>query len=851
MKRVKVLPFLFLLSLVVPACNKPSGPALTGVNYLIGSFVGNDGELVVTKDKVTLGNQVFKVNRTTKEEISYVYDKVNYKEKVYVMYLDNDYRVTVTNSLIKRIVLEKKVSNGSSYQEVCNFVPEANYFAGAYNGIGKYDYSDYNNVLSIAGELTFGEKFPGYGVSSYNQGTYQDLQQLVVPGFYTADEDNPVVVADFLDLADGQFFEFVLTMSENGDMDQYLEGDIVSCFYADASIFLTEVIDDEGNKLNNSYEVVYDEETFESSLEVTIDGSKATSVTQNFSQEKGVYFTASLENNSEITFSCAKDNFVYRYTNSNDAKDHYYASTSTMYELTYYNEQKVVSGDFSKVFSYDLDMDYDTWEDLPIYKYNNVVITNDIKIASGKHGRVSYSFTFDNKEIEIEKINSAISYITVDGVKEYGFDYGYVDKAFTHTFYNPAVPLKVEINDFKVAINDGEAVQATITYQESFNRITLLRGNVMIVPISSEDGLFAYYSGNDLVPLTYKSNIDSLYGEYTCNGTDKIKFTETNEFLINNVKVEYEMDFISNGTDLVIGFITKDNNFIIPNFAGVLNYYYDNQTKSASYVSLDIYSSFIGVYAHIFDKNESGIVYDYIRFGSDGSLTLDSSDGQGGIIRDVPYNYVFQSEGDIYKLTVLYPMGGGYIGVPFNKTDFALVFGAGSDNTLFYVDERIFMLNGVYGDGTSNTLFITENVIYINDQLQTITSVAKENNVTTITTSTHIITAVEENGNYTVSSYKKSEGEANKVTYTVKDSELFFYQGVSFPCAQDNYSYSVKATYSTVTNKISLTVYQNTGYFANKVYPVYDNGKLVLRVSSFFGNYNLYFDNGTPVAVKL
>ena len=130
MKRNKLIMPLILASLALGGCTPQYVPPQYNdkdYGYMLDSFKGVDGSLVIQKDFATLtnkdGEKKLYPTDIKQEEISYDvedYDESgakitkNVKETVYSIYYgkqrnDDDYRVTLTASELKFVSCEKKV----------------------------------------------------------------------------------------------------------------------------------------------------------------------------------------------------------------------------------------------------------------------------------------------------------------------------------------------------------------------------------------------------------------------------------------------------------------------------------------------------------------------------------------------------------------------------------------------------------------------------------------------------------------------------------------------------------------------------------------------------------------------
>ena len=247
MKKTKIMP-VFLLSVITLAGCTPKyvPPTYTDEDYGylmdlmdLGELMGTAGELVFTKDYTTItqGELVTKLYPTDiqRETISYEatrYDEqleevtVTITEEILTVYYgtqrnDADYRITFTPTELKRLVLQKKVDG--KYVDQSYFTPSAPQYSGAYNGYSEFDLGPSNMVYVIGDQLTkANDLYLGYDVEVYSAGygVLQNSTNRLVTGFYLLDKDNDtyITVADFLDVSDGEFYDFILDANRDGNL---------------------------------------------------------------------------------------------------------------------------------------------------------------------------------------------------------------------------------------------------------------------------------------------------------------------------------------------------------------------------------------------------------------------------------------------------------------------------------------------------------------------------------------------------------------------------------------------------------------------------------------------------------
>lgn len=854
MRAKRLLPLLFISTMTLAGC----GPKYTPPSYEdsdygywmnLGEIKGTAGDFELNKDYLSIkkGELETKYYPTDiqKETISYTvyrydesgeeYSETQTDEILSVYYgsqrNDADYKLTFTPTEFKRVVLQKK-ENGK-YNDLYYFSPVANEFAGSYNGYDEFDLSPYNYLYVVGSELQadYNDKLLGYPVDVYAEQSmsFQNTSLLLTTGFYlsNAQTNEYITVADFYDMSDEEGFEYILYPHSNGNLYQIIGDLMYGSFYADPTAFLTTIYDELGNAHKNSYEVEYDSDTFEIvGISAKVDGKDAT-----FSKKRtnsGVKFTFTFADETKVDVYSKLNGFEYVDV---DGSRHSYAPAASGYELTYV-EANLTSGDFSKTFTYYMDIDWDTYDDIEVYKYNNEDITN-LKIVADTDGRVAYTFTAGGKDVKIKKLSSVLGTIAVDGVVEYGFNKEYFDKVFNIGLDNPVANVSLEIEDFKVSANGETAVQGELVYVESRDTVAFKYGDNMLYAGNSNTGIYIL---NDQTLLFRHDLFVALEGTYTSDGTSTMKY-EDGKFYVDGTEVAYSLYFISDGTEYVPAFVINGN-VVVPDFKGTISVYSQSGLLVGTYLSQEVFNSFIGKYSYL---NSDGQV-ENIEFTSDGKLFIDTKNSEGQLT-PVQYSYIFSydSTNKSFAINARVQTVQGTALVPFNKVDYALVLVTGS---LFYIDSRLFELRGAYGDGNSNTIFFTENMIYVNNSKQNIISIEKVDNVTTIVTTAYTIVATLGNdGSVSLTSTSNSGAVIN---YTDRDAKLANYKGVEF-IQNDTTKFTLESYFA--SGAISIRSKKNGAMFGPSFYAAYYDGHLAIKTATPFGTEYCYFDNsGNPVA---
>ena len=221
------------------------------------------------------------------------------------------------------------------------------------------------------------------------------------------------------------------------------------------------------------------------------------------------------------------------------------------------------------------------------------------------------------------------------------------------------------------------------------------------------------------------------------------------------------------------------------------------------------------------------------------------TENASGQLEPVQYNYSFSydSSNKNFVINAIVNQGTVTVNVPFNKVDYALVLNM-PNNPLFYIDDRLFELRGAYGDGVINTLFITENLIYFNNVKQTIKSIEKVDNVTTIKTATDTIVATfGVDGSISLTSTSNS---GNVVNYTDRDAKLANYKGVEF-IQDENTKFTLESYFA--SGAISIRSKKNGAMFGPSFYAAYYEGHLAIKSQTPFGTEYCFFDGSdNPIA---
>lgn len=856
-KKNLIIPVIFA-SLLLGGCSSEYVPPKyddDDYGYMLDTFYGMDGTLKVEKDQTTvkLGEEEFTLlpTKIKKDEISYEIEAVNDDNEKYTKTVTENvisiyygkkrnkesYKVTLTASELKFVELQKEIEG--QYEAISLFTVEAPYLAGMYNGYGEFDYSEKNNCLVIGDELQYieGAKLPGYQTNSFFLGTYMETNTIAVPGIYLLPNDTIIKSCDFLDLSDGLFYEFVLYPHLDGNLYSIIDGNLYYGFFADPTMYLTTIVDEEGSTYENGFTIEYDSETGAAKgITASINGEDAEFL--KYRDEDGIHFFFTLSGGRQIEVRSHVDHFEFK----DGETTHNYAPLSTGYELSY-SEANLINGDSTKRITYFIDTDWDTWEEFNVFKFNDVDVAN-LKTYASKEGRAVTSFKAGGVDYLLSRISDYIGQLSYGNDVEYVFDKEHFSEVYNHSFANPASGLSIEVADFHYSINGGTSANGQLFIDNELNTVGFKMGDYSLYVLDSEEGIYVTFTGQTGQYLVLKDKLDAFEGTYTSDGTDVLKY-QAGKIYVGDTEAQYSIAPIEINDGYKYAFIIGGNYYLVPNFEGAIDLYVVNGESlqySCSYVDAKAFSDFVGLYTATGDYGA-----EHIEFTADGKLYLDTPNGQGGLIKE-QYNYAFSSKDGAFTINALVEREGVTYAVPFIKTKFSLVLEAAE---IFYIDDRLYELQGAYGDGTSNTIYFIEESIYINSTAQTIKSIEKENNVTTIKTNTHVITATFDNsGNYVLKSRLNSQDDSQAITYTDVNKKLAYSKGTKFTCA-NNDVIEIVAYYTSLNNSISIKTTKNGEMFSPFVYAVYANGQLVLKAQTPFGTYHLYYNGDTPVAEQI
>lgn len=922
MKKTLLLPVIALAMSAFIGC-APKTPSFTDDDYgymLLNDLVGLDGTLSINKDyaSITKDNVEKKYYPTEIKTEEFVVDRVydaegelilEQKQNYIVLYYgssrnDANYRIVFSAAKMKRVELQKK--GADSWELVSTFIPQAPEYAGAYNGVG-YNH-DANYVYIIGNELRddLSNKYMGYEIANYyaRGGNLGRDNFMLVPGFYMVQSKfgtNVYKCADMLDLEDGEFFEANWYVKPNNPDLYYITSRGISSsatMYADPTMFLSEIVDEDGNRMKNSYTLNDDY----SVKNYKIDGKNAEYTASRGEDGVKFKFVSNKVNNgndeavvNNVTILPGK----YEFTTNNGASKKFASLTTWFDESALPCEEleqeprKYIAGDWSYSFemSY-LNFDWDTDDPIDLtYRWNGQNISG-ANLHADKEGRAVLSFKSNDKDVSIRKGNENIAIVETDNKTSFGFRYDELVRLFNDDFVNPAQKLVISIDkDLNVSVNSSEPSKPTFEYFTNVG-IVLVHNDRLLVPYAStynetysRTDFFGYvYSGKNEegIAVVRKDELSKYEGHFLSDKTHTLAF-KNGDFKINDASIEYDLTFLvnqSNG-DYALAFVFTMNNQEYYALPAVKSFtiYNSNFNRVAYYLDSDIFNSLTGNYVYYGDFGK-----EYIRFHDDGSLTMDALNAAGdGLVRDVLATYSVSASESGISITAAITLPSGQSGaVPMNKDEGAVVIGG----TLAYLEESLYDLQGIYGDGNENAIMFYQNAIFINTP--------EQNGGFSTRQSIKSISTVEDNGNkkYTIettyqkpdhkddknrwvyvevnyvieatfngetltslSFYDKEVGENGRVNLDVTNNHRnYFEQTYKYINVSTSENYSAKLTNSVKDGKINIDVTYRTGGFPEAGTTIngvtIHNGHVAIKINHALTALYLYMNGTTPVMEK-
>ncbi len=877
MKKRCLLPIAVLALSALAGCQKQSyNFSEEDYSYmLLSGLVSHEGSLDITKDYATYvtGEGEKKLYPTEIKEETITYEKVivedikrTITETVVVVYYgaarnDSNYRVIFSSSEFKVIELQEK--KNEKWEVKSSFSPQAPEFAGAYNGIGYFDQHNYVYLYGNTIRKDLSDKFVGYEEALYYNGTFGREMGLLVPGFYLQSNKNGNLVykvANLLDMYDHQFFNTYFMAPMNTVNLDYVSSSGVTkdYFYADSSMFLTDMVDGDGTRHANSYTVSASGVL----TNVKVDGQNAVYEAKRTENGLVYEFTVGTEKTTVTTIPGK-----YEFTKGGVTKN--FASMLTWYDEDTFpctalvpapKPLKFVLGDLSNSISMyyngiDRRGNYTgltyAWNDNPISNYK--LVAND--------GRAVLTFTDSSLgKVKVAKGNEDVALVEYGNFSGNMYNTRTLDALFVDTFINPKDEVSITISDdYKITIGSATPIQGNFAYHSEYG-IVLTFDNNYFIPYAYKtdsdlnDEYFGYVlvRQNNEVSVVRANYLTDCEGLFTNDGTHTLEYDEY-ELKIDGTKVSYNLEFLRNTST---GVFTLAFSFT----AGGEKYYaiysensytiYNSQFQYVNYYfPMSIFQSLRGNYVY-----DGQFGKEYIRFKDDGKLTLDCYNAEGtGLVRDVEASSFSVSATDSYiSVSAIITMpSGSTVQVPMFKDDGAILIG-----DLIYLEEVLYDLQGIYGDGSSNAMMIYQNAIYINagtggrSTKQDIVSVSRTSEKDTIITTEYVIEATYNGETLTLLSYYKiDEDESHKVNLDVTNNHRDYFEQEYTGSEPDKYSFWMKLKHSISNGRLVVEAdykvngIREAGTFINGA--SYHNGHLCIQINHVYTFY-CYMEGGQP-----
>lgn len=698
-------------SLTVTVIANPYSFSKEQLGWYSGVFKGADGTLDVQSTVAGLDNgESVKALFPTRigEEDFYYRDPSsvspkNIKETYQVLYFeskfnDADYRLRMTQSEFKLVQLDKLV-NGQ-YQKVAEYHPtDFARFTGAYNAWG--DYSEYNQVyIYTAEEVDAGEGHVGFKINAYSE-YYSQLQETTFInelGYQTviSDEGEISYVYGFqqFDLSDGEYFEGVLSLTPESTGLAYV-GDTSDYWFADPTPFFTDIIDEEGEELSNSYDVDWD--TFDYIFQI---GSDAYSIAAS-RDEHGLKFTMTAEEKPTYEVRIGE---VWSYKVGEETKK--FGLYDTLFE-PYYWETVFENADNSSTFEYWLDLDWDTWEETTICNFDGEPVDpSTIKAVATGDGFVAVTFTSGEKEVSVTKLTSALVKVKVDSESEIYVLRDYIDTIFDVTLTNGVADFEIDTAAHTISFADLET-PINFYYSELYNTVVANFAGTELIRMDKDTGFYMAVNSvaEQAFPLLTKDSYESLYGTYTTDGS--LHITLSAEGLsVNGQAAQFSLALLQLSSGFAIGFAFGSYAFV-PSFNKTATLYANVSgqiVRMGTLVEESFAQSFMGKY-HAY--SEYGL--ETIEFTDDYKFVLDFWDKTKEELVPTEFPYAFSVSEDGLASIIAYTSETS--GVIFNHLDYALKAG-----DLLYVHEALYFGRGIYkSSDNTKTVSIWQNRITLTD----------------------------------------------------------------------------------------------------------------------------------------
>lgn len=766
------------------------------LSYLKGTFFGKEGILTLTKEKLTLKG---------KTELSLVPTKVGVAKTTYkvgelveeadvpAVYFDSDfnagkdYRLYADSEDDGFIHLEEK--EGENYVDFALFQPNISAYAGPFSYDGSGDAYNIYDVL----DSDFDFERDVYPLGRMGAGSWSQEQYWYAKAHLRTDKDGAAVyTVEFFDGDDWSWGEKEITVQEGKIvlLEDGSAGDI-----SDAGAFRNLSLFDGEEEVS----LVSDPDT----KTITFDGESGTYTTG--LDEKGFYLQATFGEKEKLFHLKHRSLSVIE-----DGKEKIYAYNDVTPLLGEFTDKKdVLKFAENESGGYSL-----TWNGEEVSF--SFALVNNRKGLSFKVGSDSYLMAPDKEESSV--------YLSKNGTTSYFLNDAVYGALFSDTFI-----AKDEANEFSLLVGrdfkyiykekEGQGVYS-YWHGDKFPSLLLETGETISIK-QKEAGYFLLNDGEKQITLYSGTILGAVYGEYSSDGANSLT---VDAYGINFDGAKYAYTFKP----------YYDENLGIYYFGvdSKLGYFQSNlegcfYSSKQSFVKKDLFASIAGVYS---GYGKFGV--ENITFTKEGKLLLDLVNEKGdGLLKDVdtPYTIYTRAGGDGDKAFLTFVSGNLSVFLYFYNDSVKI---AGQT----YYEESITLSWGVYMDeAKEHLLYVKDNVVYKDGTSLSISESKKVGDTRILSTSEGLLTFEKKDEGY--------EALLNGTKYTRALSFLDYQKFVG--------SYEVNNT-KVVVERTPLSYKVSVGENGSDVFSsstfVLKNGKVALKIPSFFDNYYLTLDGETVVA---
>ena len=804
-----------------------------------GSAAGyQDGESVKTiyPTKIVDEQHSYKINGGVEEQtINETYKVLYFESK----FNDTDYRLRFTESEFKHMLLEKKI--GENFVKIDEYHPTGFApFTGSYNGFDG-SLSEYNTVYIFSdNEYDAGEGHIGYTIKGYHESTGQlsEIEFMNELGYQTLRGENGatsyVLGFETFDLSDREYFEGVNVLSATSSNLLYAGSETVS-WYADPTPFFTEIVNEDGEKLSNSYSEA------ETGYDFSIDGEDySCGVTRD---SEGLKFVCNDDEKETYEVRIGSE-FSYKVGETTKK----FGLSCTLLEPAWYEESLFENADNSSTFEYWWDIDWDTYDDVLVLKYNgNDLQGSDLSTSVVGDGFVSLKFSFEEKEVTITKITEALLTVSVDGRSEKFVSASTINELFSDSFTNGIMELSVDTSAHKITLNESE-IDVNFFYSESWNRVVAHFLSYTLVQVDKDIGFYMMFADDDSASYTLltESKYTSLFAQYTNDGVNIYEF-DAEGLSVNGQSVSWMLTAFTTATDIIPAIMFQVESYVyalIPGFNKTMGLYSvlsgGRLELDSTLVDKNIGDSFIGKYLC---ETQYGV--ETIEFNSSYEFYADIYNEQSHELVPTKFDYSFGYYNGVASINV--DAGTGY--ASFRKLDYALNIG-----NLTYITPALFYGQGIYKSSDNNTVIgIWENrityctkggtfgapVTFVEESISSIEESTE--GVYTISTSANRTYVLTLNADNQVVSLTLGENELTKVGDELLAS---IKAGAEVTVSGTTDVLKFTTSLNTASNKMELGVTKNGAFFDSgaqglRVY-IDDDGNVCHYSYTPFAKYKIY-----------